>query len=122
MAHRSQALIRPENPAVYSKFRIEAIDYNPETDFKELTILNVNSDVAVIKFSSIDAEKSPPEYNLIEIWEKPSDRTGLARISGHIGEGKIYLLTDKGVIIKGDIVGGPVESQSITGTGTWTKG
>ncbi|GJJ14401.1 hypothetical protein Clacol_008665 [Clathrus columnatus] len=119
MSKTAKGLIRAENHDVYSKFKLECSFGNQTND---IWTFNVNSDIALPKFWSFGADKSPIRRNLIVTYDNPLQFSGFDRFYGSIGDGKIYVRTDKGVTLKGPIAGGPIEGQTFTGAGTWLKG
>ena len=106
---------------VYSKFKLEGRWENSQTGVYERWVFNINSDVALPAFHSPGADKNPPQWNLTGIWQVNTQFTGFDRFSGSIGEGRIYIHTDKGLVFKGAIIGGPDEGSSFVGAGTWIK-
>jgi hypothetical protein len=106
---------------IYSKFLLEGAFENPEAEVEEVWSLNVNSDVAIISFHSVGANQDPPERRLVSVYQSIVQLTGFDKISGSIGNGKIYIHTQRGVVIKGDIIGGPKTGQTFIGAGTWTR-
>ncbi|GJJ14408.1 hypothetical protein Clacol_008672 [Clathrus columnatus] len=119
---KSTALIKPGNDSYYSKFKLEGQWRNDETGINTPWTFNVNSDVSVNKFWTVGADKTPPQRTLEYTYDNSSQFIGFDRFSGSIGGGRIYIRTDKGVVFKGEIKGGPEEGQSFTGAGTWLKG
>jgi hypothetical protein len=71
---------------------------------------NVNSDVTVPKFWS-DDDALTILYDDIPM--------GFDSFRGSIGGSRIFIKTDKGITIKGQIHGGPREGQTFVGSGTW---
>ena len=75
---------------------------------------NANSDVSVPKFWS-DLKGLTLLYTKVV--------SGYTSFTGTIGNGRIFLKTEKGpVTIKGPIHGGPEEGQTFVGSGTWIQG
>jgi len=124
MSNKTAVLIRPEGPPdlhLYSKYRLEGRWENRETGILEIWTLNVNTDIPIPRFNSKGANNSPPESNLTATYENNNQFIGFDRFSGSIGGGRFYLRTDKGVVVKGEIEGGPEEGQSFVGSGSWIK-
>ena len=104
------AFIKPQGAegTVHSKFVLEGAWLDPETEISVRWTYNINSDVSVPAFNSPDALDKPPVYALSGTgWVRDSQFTGYDSFSGTFGEGRIYIKTGKGLVIKGPIVGGP---------------
>jgi hypothetical protein len=119
-------MIRPDPSGVGSKYTLE-VKYQPDpSDPDSATVtksLNINSDVNVPKFNSTGA---PKDFKLRFKYENPTRSiAGFARIRGTIGEGKINFTLSRAddtvaAKVAGDITGGPDETQTFVGSGTWT--
>ncbi|GJJ14407.1 hypothetical protein Clacol_008671 [Clathrus columnatus] len=96
----------------YSKFKVEVFVPDSETGVTMTYVYNINSDVSVSKFSS----KGAPKERALDATVGARGLAGFDRFSGAIGDGRIYIRTDNGVIIKGPITGGPEEGQSFVGS------
>lgn len=109
----------PNAPDIYSKYIVTAKYDTP--DGQSLTVaLLVNSDIAVPRFKSKGATNDvTSESSLTVEFQNPEDLTGSAKFGGAIGRGWIQFVTDKQVNIYGPIEGGPRESQSFVGMGSW---
>lgn len=101
-----------------SKYTLVTYWLNPQTEIPLETTFNLNTDVTVPAFSSLDA---PDEKKLVLEWATEDQFLGYDRFSGEIGGGRIFLQTSKGIIVKGAIVGGPTRGQGFVGAGTWTR-
>jgi hypothetical protein len=115
-------VIKPEGPgyAIYSKFRIEVRLPDPRSDIHTILIFNVNSDIPLPKFHSDGADRKPVQTLLTVVYKDQEQFTGFHRFSGKIGEKRIWIETDRGIVFKGGIVGGPEEGVSLGGSGSWT--
>jgi hypothetical protein len=103
---------------ITSKYTCRTYWRNPETEINEPATFNINADVAVKRFHSKDA---PQKMTLTVEWTDKEQFLGYDRFSGSIGGGRIYIKTEKGIKVKGEIVGGPSDGQTFVGAGTWTK-
>ena len=119
------AFIKPQGAegTVHSKFVLEGAWLDPETEISVRWTYNINSDVSVPAFNSPDALDKPPVYALSGTsWVRDSQFTGYDSFSGTFGEGRIYIKTRKGLVIKGPIVGGPdAGGQCFVGYGTFAN-
>jgi len=118
MATSKGMIKRPAGLDVTSKYTFEDSWTNSETGISTKTVFNINADVTVPVFNSTGA---PKERTLDVTFDDKLQRVGYDTFTGSIGEGRIYIRTAKGVVIKGEIEGGPEEGQSFIGAGTWTK-
>jgi hypothetical protein len=126
MSHKFTAAIKAGGDSIYSKFRFDCQvmkDLSDPDKGSYAATFNCNSDVTVPKFWSEGSDKAPkPERTLIGTYtEWTTQGLGFDSFEGTIGDGRIYLTTGKGIVIKGAIKGGPDEGQTITGRGTWTQ-
>jgi hypothetical protein len=103
---------------VTSKYTLRTWWTNPESGIDEPATFNINADVAVKRFKSTGA---PDTKTLNLEWTDKDQFLGYDRFSGSIGGGRIYIKTEKGIKVKGEIVGGPTDGQTFVGAGTWTK-
>ncbi|KAJ7159213.1 hypothetical protein C8R43DRAFT_994179 [Mycena crocata] len=126
MSRMFGAMIRAEDNSIYSKFKLQGKMWVNGQDQDEGTVpitFNCNSDVAVPRFWSEGSNANPPGYCLIGRYDNwATQGIGHDEFRGTIGEGKIFLKTSKGVVIKGSISGGPATGQTIVGAGTWIMG
>lgn len=99
-------------PPIYTKYRLEIVYKFEEGGDDQKAFLNINADVAIKPFT---AETLAVVYK-----DAADDFTGFARFRGNIGGGKISFALDSGMKVTGAIEGGPKESQSFVGTGTFT--
>ncbi|KIK02745.1 hypothetical protein K443DRAFT_509710 [Laccaria amethystina LaAM-08-1] len=117
MSRTSFATIKAEETSFYSKFTIKGEKFVNPNDPDEGTVpvtFNANSDVSVPKFWS-DPKGLTLLYDEVV--------SGYTSFRGTIGNGRIFLKTEKGpVTIKGPIHGGPSEGQTFVGSGTWIQG
>lgn len=117
MSRTSYATINAGDNALYSKFTIKGAKYVNPDDHDEGIVpitFNANSDVPVPKFWS-----DPKGLTLLY----DEGVSGYTSFRGTIGDGRIFLKTEKGPItIKGPIHGGPSEGQTFVGSGTWVQG
>lgn len=102
-----------------TKYTIQTSWNDPTTGISLPTVFNINSDILVEKFKSVGA---PAEETLVlEYRSDSSQPVGFQKFSGIIGGGRIYIQIDGGIVIKGDIMGGPEQGQTFVGAGTWTR-
>ncbi|KAF8598450.1 hypothetical protein BDV93DRAFT_526725 [Ceratobasidium sp. AG-I] len=101
-----------------SKYNLVTYWYNPETEIELTSNFNINADVTVPAFFSAEA----PARKTLNVEAISEDQfLGFDEFSGEIGGGRIFIVTKKGVKIKGEIVGGPDQGQSFVGAGSWTR-
>lgn len=104
--------------SVTSKYTLVTYWYNPETEIELTATFNINSDVTVPSFYSAEA---PVRKTLSVEGSSEEQFFGFDEFSGEIGGGRIFIMTRKGLKVKGVIVGGPEKGQSFVGSGTWTR-
>jgi hypothetical protein len=104
---------------IASKYTFKTTLVDNETGNAEPYTYNINADVSVRRFSSKGA---PSDETLTVEYANREQFLGHDRFSGSIGGGRIYIKTEKGIKIKGEIEGGPIDGQTFVGSGTWTKG
>lgn len=123
MSKSFKALIRSDgSEQVLSKYVLEVVITDEETEVDQIWNFNVNSDVALPTFHSTGADDFPVVYSLVGTYDDTSRQmTSFDRFRGSIGNNRFYLRTSLGVIIKGPISGGPLQGQSFVGSGTWLK-
>jgi hypothetical protein len=116
--HTSEGWIQPavggETP---SKYTLCIYRQDPETGSNEPVTFNIQADVAVERFHSKDA---PEKRTLTVEWTDIEQFVGSDRFRGSVGGGHIHIETNKGLKVKGEIVGGPSDRQTFVGVGTWT--
>jgi hypothetical protein len=101
-----------------TKYTLHVIMPNPVTEIPEHFALNVNSDTFISRFRSKDAPKA---RTLTVDHTSLHQFLGYDGFQGSIGHGRIYLRTDRGITIKGEIEGGPDEGHTFVGAGSWTR-
>ena len=109
----------------YSKFKLEGEMWANENDHDEGKVpisFNCNSDVTVPAFWSEGSSKNPPVRGIECTVSNRLDASGHDSFRGTISDGKIYMKTSKGVVVKGKIKGGPTTGQTFVGSGTWLSG
>jgi hypothetical protein len=114
-----QAWVVVQDSVVFTtKYTLHVMMPNSVTDVNEHYALNVNADVFISRFNSKDAPKA---RTLTVVYTSMNQFLGYDGFQGSIGCGRFYLQTDQGIIIKGEIEGGPVDGQTFVGVGTWTR-
>lgn len=112
------SIVTAEHLAVTSNYTLLTFWRNPATRVDLNSVFNINADVMVPAFSSIQA---PARATLIVEWSSESQLIGKDKFTGEIGGGRIYIKTDKGLVIKGAIAGGPAQVHSFSGGGSWAR-
>ena len=102
-----------------SKYTLLSYWHNPQTGMDNETVFNINADSMVPTFASLEA---PARRNLLVEWTDERQFLGYDRFSGEIGGGRIYIKTEKGIVIKGPIAGGPSRTRRFDGAGAWVRG
>ncbi|KAG9090017.1 hypothetical protein FRC06_001249 [Ceratobasidium sp. 370] len=112
------SIVTAEHAPVTSKYTLVTLWVNPETNIPLAATFNINTDILVPAFTSTDA---PTRKTLSLEWTTEDQFCGFDQFSGEIGGDRIYIMTRKGIKVKGTIVGGPTSAQSFVGTGTWAR-
>ncbi|KAJ6499813.1 Aa1-PRI4 [Mycena vulgaris] len=117
-------MIRAQDGGLYSKFidgemRLNGDDHG---EGKVPISFNCNTNITVLRFWSDGSEKNPPFRSLTCTYNDwTAQGAGYDSCRGTIGEGRIYLNTGKGVVIKGKMEVMEGTGQVIVGSGTWSK-
>jgi hypothetical protein len=101
-----------------TKFTLETAWRHPETGIPVPAVFNINSDVLIESFKSEGAQEM---RTLSLTYTSISQAIGFQRFEGTVGENKIYIMLERGMVVKGKIVGGPAKGQTFVGAGTWTR-
>jgi len=107
---------RPPGLSVASKYTVEGSWYNPNSGITTRSTFNINSDVTIPVFNTRGA---PKEKTLDITWSDAMQFVGYDTFTGSIGDGRIYIVTGKGIVCKGQIEGGPEDGATFVGAGTW---
>ena len=113
------ALVKP-GADIYSKFVVRGRWLDPEREVYIAWDYNIHSDVPVTTFKSPGSTDEPPKYALNGTWQDKQQFRGFSYFKGSIGNGRIYIKTTTGVVIKGPIEGGPDEEQIFVGSGKFS--
>jgi hypothetical protein len=74
------------------------------------TTYSANANVSLVAFNGAA---------VVVTFKTPGELTGIRQFSGLVGGENISITLDNDVTIVGPIVGGPAQSQSISGYGEW---
>ena len=102
---------------VSTKYVVQVFVPNAETGITKKHTYNINADVTVPSFGT-----KPAKQRSLDVTVSDSMQTlGFDTFTGSIGDGRIYIRTAKGVVMKGEILGGPEDGQTFVGSGTWSS-
>ncbi|KAJ3506794.1 hypothetical protein NLJ89_g6666 [Agrocybe chaxingu] len=115
MPYTCPATIEAGHHDIYSKFIIKGVMWNNPAEHDEGTVpifFTADAGVFLPKFSSVNKGLTV-HYDTFN--------GGFDTFRGNIGDGRIFIRTGQGIVIKGAIDGGPDEGQDFVGSGTWME-